>query len=67
MNGAQLLLSPREVAATLSIGRSKVFELLATGELASVKIGRRRLIPRAALSEYVGRLCNEAELEGSYS
>ena len=51
-----MLLSIEEVIARTSLGRSKVYELLASGELASVKIGRRRLVPARALDEFVERL-----------
>ncbi len=34
-----------DVMARLKVGRSTVFGLLASGELRSVKIGRRRLVP----------------------
>lgn len=37
-------------------GRSKLYELLDAGELESVKLGRRRLVPEDALDEFVERL-----------
>lgn len=40
----------------LSIGRSKVYELIGTGELASVRIGACRRVPADALVEFVTRL-----------
>jgi len=43
----------------LSVGRSKVFELIESGELRSVKIGRRRLVPSTAIAEYIERLESE--------
>lgn len=52
----RVLLRPEEVAAMLGIGRSIVFELLRTGELRSVKIGKSRRIPRVAVHEYVDGL-----------
>jgi excisionase family DNA binding protein len=52
----QLLYKPEDAAAVLGIGRSKVFELMATGALESVQIGRSRRVPRAACVEYVERL-----------
>ena len=52
----KLLFSPAEAAAHLSIGRSKVYELMRRGELRSVKIGGSRRIPRSALAEFVGHL-----------
>ena len=49
----KLLLSPSEAAAHLSVGRSKVYELMRLGQLRSVKIGGSRRIPRAALTDFV--------------
>jgi len=40
----------------LNAGRSTVFELIRTGELPSIKIGRRRLVTEQALMEYLARL-----------
>jgi excisionase family DNA binding protein len=52
----KLLLKPEEAAELLSIGRSKVYELIGTGELASVRIGTSRRIPADALAEFVREL-----------
>ncbi len=52
----KLLLRPMEAAISLSIGRSKVYELMRLGLLPSVKIGGARRIPRSALAEFVSRL-----------
>ncbi len=38
-------LSPADAARELSLSRSHVYNLMAAGELRSVKIGRRRVIP----------------------
>jgi excisionase family DNA binding protein len=54
----KLLLSPTEAAAHLSVGRSKVYELMRLGQLRSVKIGGCRRIPRAALADLVASLQN---------
>jgi excisionase family DNA binding protein len=40
----------------LCISRAKGYELIASGELRSVKIGRRRLIPESAIVEFIARL-----------
>jgi excisionase family DNA binding protein len=37
----------------LSLGRSKIYELLKSGQLESIVIGRRRLIPADALATFV--------------
>ena len=51
-----LLLTAEQAASVLSICRTKVYELLRTGQLESVLIGSSRRIPVAALDEYVERL-----------
>lgn len=54
--GGRLLLRPSEVAAMLGLGKTKIYELMATGELAWVPIGRRgrRVEPRA-VQEFIER------------
>lgn len=52
----KLLLTPAEAARALGIGRTKVYELMASGALASVQIGRCRRVPREALAELVSAL-----------
>ena len=49
------LLTPQEAAARLRISRTRVFELVARGELESVKIGRLRRILPSSLPAYVAR------------
>jgi excisionase family DNA binding protein len=48
-----LLVSDREAAQLLGIGRTKLRELLAAEAIPSVRIGRRRLVPRAAVEAFV--------------
>jgi excisionase family DNA binding protein len=50
-----------DAAVNLGIGRTKLFELIAGGEIQTVTIGRRRLIPRDSLLEFVERLRAEGE------
>jgi excisionase family DNA binding protein len=52
----KVLLTPEETAETLSIGRTKVYELLARGLLRSVQIGKSRRIPVAAITDLVAQL-----------
>lgn len=47
------LLTIVDTARHLGISRSKVYELLADGELPSVRIGRTRRIALAALEEFI--------------
>lgn len=52
----KLLLTPTEAAAALGIGRSKVYELMQTGQLPSVHIGACRRVPAEALHAFLERL-----------
>jgi excisionase family DNA binding protein len=40
----------------LGVGRSTVFDLIASGQLRSVKVGRRRLIPEQAIRDFIAQL-----------
>ena len=48
-----------EAAQGLGIGRSLMYELIAAGEVGTVKIGRRTLVPHEELVRYVARLQGE--------
>lgn len=62
----KVLLTPNEAAEALSIGRSKLYGLLAEGALHSVHIGSCRRVPLAAVMAYVQRLeADETEAGGS--
>jgi len=61
----KLLLTPVEAAHALGIGRSKVYELLRTGALGSVRIDTCRRIPVAALESLVAELRDDIEAAGS--
>ncbi|KLL10166.1 MULTISPECIES: helix-turn-helix domain-containing protein [Protofrankia] len=52
----KLLLTPTEAADLLGVSRTTVYELLNAEQIESVRIGRARRIPRAALVAYVDRL-----------
>lgn len=54
-----ILLTVNEAATRLGLGKTKVYELLRSSELASVRIGAARRIPTRALEEYVERLLAE--------
>lgn len=49
----RLLLTPAEAARALGIGRSKLFELLATGAIPSIRIGSCRRIALDDLRAFV--------------
>ncbi|MBZ0213355.1 MAG: helix-turn-helix domain-containing protein [Nitrospirae bacterium] len=50
------LLSVDEAARELGVKRSSLYALIMSGELASVKVGKRRLIPSGAVAGYVAEL-----------
>jgi excisionase family DNA binding protein len=54
-----LAYSVKDAAAVLGVSRSTVYELIASGELPSTKLGNRRLIRRQALVYLLDK--NEAE------
>jgi excisionase family DNA binding protein len=49
----KLLLRPVEAADAIGIGRSKVYELLASGELPSIRIGASVRVPVDALKAWI--------------
>ena len=49
-----------EAMALLSLSRSVLYEELRSGRLRSVHVGRTRLVPAAAITEYVALLEREA-------
>lgn len=55
------LLTIDEACQALGIGRTKTYELVMGGTLASVKIGSRRLIAVSTIAEYIHR-CLHAEV-----
>ena len=50
-----------QVMALLSLSRSVLYEELRSGRLRSVHVGRTRLIPATAITEYVALLEREAD------
>jgi excisionase family DNA binding protein len=56
---APSLLDVPEVASRLGISQVKVKRLIAAGELRSVLLGRRRLVPSEAVADYIRSLEGE--------
>jgi excisionase family DNA binding protein len=54
-----------EVAEILHVGRDKVYQLLRTGQLRSIKIGKLRRITEQHLAELVTSLENPDNAHGS--
>ena len=55
----RLLMTVPEAADALAISRSKLYELIASGAIASIRIDGSRRIPLIALEEYVSKLLAE--------
>ena len=55
-----LLHTVEETAEILKISRWKVFELIRTNQLRSVKIGGSRRVPLRSIEEYIERLMEGA-------
>jgi excisionase family DNA binding protein len=50
-----------QVMKILNLSRSRIYELIRSGRLRTVKEGRTRLVPATAIAEYVQLLEQEAE------
>lgn len=53
---SKLLLTAEQAADALSVSRGRVYELIASGQLKSVKLGKSRRISRRALEELIADL-----------
>ena len=53
-----LLLRADEAAIVLGIGRTKVFEMLASGELPAIRIGRCVRVPKDRLERWIDEQAN---------
>ncbi|MGO9298010.1 MAG: helix-turn-helix domain-containing protein [Streptosporangiaceae bacterium] len=52
----RLLYRVEEVAELLAVSRCKVYQLISTGDIASLKLGGSRRITADALADFVARL-----------
>lgn len=56
----RLMLRPGEAAEAIGVGRSKVYELLASGELPSIRVGSSIRVPVVELRAWIARQLGEA-------
>ena len=54
-----ILFTPKQAASVLSISRSSLYNLLQSGELGSVRIGRSRRIAKLHMNRYINELMGE--------
>jgi excisionase family DNA binding protein len=52
----RLLFPINDALEIMGVSRTKLFALIASGEIESVKIGRRRLIPYDSMVRFIERL-----------
>jgi excisionase family DNA binding protein len=57
----QLLLSIEEAADVIGLGRTSTYELVMAKRIQSVKVGRRRLVIRTSLLDFVQTLLLEQD------
>lgn len=55
-NSLPVVLSVQQLAEVLQIGRNAAYQLVNTGQIRSIRIGRTIRIPQAALLEYLNQL-----------
>ncbi|MDR7301834.1 excisionase family DNA binding protein [Haloactinomyces albus] len=55
----RVLLTVEQAAERLSLGRTSVYQLLKTGHLHSVRIGRLRRIPAESIDAYIAALTEQ--------
>ena len=55
MYSTKLVVTVNETAKMLGISRNSAYEGVRRGEIPSIRIGKRLLIPRLALEEMLGR------------
>jgi excisionase family DNA binding protein len=58
----KLLADLRDVTELTGIGKTRLYEEIAQGRLRTVRVGKRRLVTREALGNWVTLLESEAEV-----
>lgn len=56
-----LLLRPTEAADLIGVGRSKIYELIAKGEVPSIRIGSSVRIPAEGLREWIAARVRQSD------
>jgi len=61
-SSTELVVTMTALPELLGVGRTTAFSLVRSGQLKSFKIGRRRLVPRTAIEEFIKAQCEESVL-----
>ena len=64
MSEGRLVLSVSEAAQLLGISRGLAYDLARAGQLPSLRLGRRLVVPRAALLTWLERAAPPQSLQG---
>jgi excisionase family DNA binding protein len=56
----RLALSPEEAALATGIGRTKMYELLASQRIKSIRVGRRLVVPMVAIEAFLAASPDDA-------
>ena len=59
--GLPLLLTVEETATLLRLGRTRTYQLVTGGRIPSLKLGRRRLVVRSGLENFVRELVDDQD------
>jgi excisionase family DNA binding protein len=62
----KLIYSVIEMAELLGIGRSKAYELVRSGTIPSLRLGRRIIIPKLALSRFLAECAHQNDDEADH-
>ncbi len=63
--GGPLLLSIRNAAHEAGLGRDFTYGLVRSGELGTVRVGGKRLVPRAELARWVATNTDRTDVEAA--
>ncbi len=58
------VLTPNDLMKFLSIGRNTVYDILKSGKLASIKIGKQYRIPKNSVVRYLNSCYNDLNIDG---
>jgi excisionase family DNA binding protein len=64
--GQRLAVSDAEAAALIDVGRTKFRELLRTGEIRALHIGRRLIVPVSEIQRFIDQGLAEGPLPNEY-
>ena len=56
-----LMLRPKDAFAAIGVKMTKGYELIAAGELETLKLGRATLIPVASIKSFAARLASQKD------